>query len=536
MRRGLLLATAMTAVSAMLGASPATMPEAPATSSPPPALQWADCPVPPPGSASVAGFRCATARVPMDHGKPDGDTFSLAVIKHPAGDPAQRIGTLFWNPGGPGDAGTQYLPVSIGGFPAEVLRRFDVVSWDPRGMGGRTTPVVQCFDSADAEGAFLSRLQAVPVSDAEFTQDETLRAQFNARCVQRNGDLLAHVSTADDARDLDLLRQAVGDERTSYYGTSYGTFLGATYLNMFPDKVRAAVLDGAVFPSAWAGGPDVDPSQSTFIRIGSDIGSQNTVDEFVQQCGTVDGARCAFSEGSVGATRRKWADLLARLHTAPAVVEGAEVDDRALVSVLKSALYLVAPLPGFDRFPGWAGAAQLVEAVDAASKAPATPATPAQPSAPTAEPASPGTYVTSAGRRLAVVCGESPNPSEPSAYTAQARLSYRRAGYSAWPFVASCAGWTTKAASPYPGPWDTPGVPVVVVGNTFDPATPYASSERTVRELADGHLLTVQGVGHTELLNPSRCAQDHITSYLVDGTVPPEGTTCAQDSPAFPPS
>jgi pimeloyl-ACP methyl ester carboxylesterase len=174
----------------------------------------------------------------MDHGKPDGDTFSLAVIKHPAGDPAQRIGTLFWNPGGPGDAGTQYLPVSIGGFPAEVLRRFDVVSWDPRGMGGRTTPVVQCFDSADAEGAFLSRLQAVPVSDAEFTQDETLRAQFNARCVQRNGDLLAHVSTADDARDLDLLRQAVGDERTSYYGTSYGTFLGATYLDMFPDKVR----------------------------------------------------------------------------------------------------------------------------------------------------------------------------------------------------------------------------------------------------------------------------------------------------------
>jgi pimeloyl-ACP methyl ester carboxylesterase len=217
-----------------------------------PTLAWTSCPPPPAGDASVDGFACASAVVPMDYAAPSGDTFTLAVIKHPAEEPAHRIGTLFWNVGGPGDVGTEFLPAAIQGFPEAVRRRFDIVSWDPRGMGGRTTPAVQCFDSAEEEERFFADhpIATIPFTPSELAQANEALTAFNAACVERHADLLAHVSTADNARDLDLLRQAVGDEQMTYYGTSYGTFLGATYINMFPDRVRAAVLDGAVFPTA----------------------------------------------------------------------------------------------------------------------------------------------------------------------------------------------------------------------------------------------------------------------------------------------
>ncbi|WP_328966282.1 alpha/beta hydrolase [Streptomyces sp. NBC_00239] len=132
-----------------------------------------------------------------------------------------------------------------------------------------------------------------------------------------------------------------------------------------------------------------------------------------------------------------------------------------------------------------------------------------------------------------MICGESPNPVTTAAYAAQARTSYARAGYTAWPWGAVCSGWTEKAAHTYNGPWNKQkGTPVLVVGNTFDPATAYTSSRRAAAELG-GRLLTVNGYGHTELLNPSTCARRHIAAYLVSGTLPPDGTTCAQDGTPF---
>lgn len=242
--KAILLATAL--ISAMVAPSVAATVEVPA-------LSWAACPPAPEGAAGTADFQCADARVPIDHDAPESGHFTLALIKHPAQKPAERIGTIFWNPGGPNDAGTQYLPAAIEGFPSSVRDRFDIVSWDPRGMGGRTTPVVQCFDSAAEEDTFLeSRFGVGPSADeSALAADGKARAELNAACIAKTGDLLRHVSTADNARDLDLLRRAVGEERISYYGTSYGTFLGATYINMFPQHVRAAVLDGGVSPSAW---------------------------------------------------------------------------------------------------------------------------------------------------------------------------------------------------------------------------------------------------------------------------------------------
>ena len=498
---------------------------------PVPILDWAACPAAAAGAASTDRLECAVAAAPMDYAQPSGPGFDLALIKAPARDPAARIGTLFWNPGGPGDAGTAYLPAAIGGFPAEVRDRFDIVSWDPRGMGGRTTPVVQCFDSAEAEAAFLGAhlSDSLPVTPEALAADVAGRAAFNAACVERNGTLLAHVSTADNARDLDLLREAVGEDKLSYYGTSYGTFLGATYVNMFPERVRAAVLDGAVTPSAWAGGPEEDMSLGTFVRIGSDFGTQQAIGAFMDQCGAVDATACAFSAGSPEATRKKWDELLKRAAATGLTVDGQTMGSGDLMSTVGALTYTVSPVPGFDRFPGWAAVATFLEQAATGAGQLGEPSAASQPS-----PLPAAGYVTSAGRQLAVVCGESSNPETAAGFTAQVEASYARAGLSAWPFVAACHGWTARAADPYLGPWDNPTpVPVLVIGNTYDPATPLASSVRMAQELAGAHLLIVHGFGHTVLINPSRCAQDYVAAYLIDGRPPPAGASCSQDTPPF---
>jgi pimeloyl-ACP methyl ester carboxylesterase len=507
------------AVSAGLAVSAGSLP---ARSGAVPALEWGSCPPAPKGSASTEGFQCASAAVPVDYSELGGGTFSLALIRYPARDQGGRLGTVFWNPGGPSDAGTQYLPAAIEGFPEQVRERFDIVSWDPRGMGGRTRPVVQCFANASQERRFLSRHTgpAIPASVRELRAYIRRQTQLHQRCVRRNGDLLEHVSTADNARDLDLLRQAVGDERLTYYGTSYGTFLGTTYINMFPDKVRAAVLDGAVAPRAWAGANPDARKLTTFLRVRSDIGSRDTVAEFMRRCGAARRENCAFSSGTPQSTVRKYSKLLDRLKSSPVTIKGQPLDDRAARAYVQGSIYLLRPLPGFDRFPGWSAVAQFLEqawrATKARSRGSASRAgVAARPAA--AQHAS--TYITSAGRQLSVVCGESPNPTSLAGNVAQARASYRRAGLNSWPFVAMCRGWTARASDRYLGPWNRPTpAPVLVIGNTYDPATPYSSSRRMANSLAAGRLLTVEGFGHTVLLNPSRCAQDRVASYMINGS------------------
>ena len=299
-------------------------------------------------------------------------------------------------------------------------------------MGGSTRPVVQCFDSQEQEERFLEALSAglpdIPVSPSELAGLITARTTLNEHCVRRNGDLLAHVSTADNARDLDLLRQAVGDEQTTYYGTSYGTFLGATYLNMFPDRVRAAVLDGAVSPRAWAGNDGDAATLSTFLRVGSDVGTLDTIKEFMNQCGKVDTASCAFSAGSPEATQRKFAALLHRTQASPVTVDDQPVDDRSLLAQLSGTIYVLRPLPGFDRFPsgvadrfpGWVAVGEFLQQVWTASEGPSG-AVSHRCGCPAAGHGgglhTRPSYITSYGRQASVVCGESPNPDDVKPHT-----------------------------------------------------------------------------------------------------------------------
>jgi pimeloyl-ACP methyl ester carboxylesterase len=513
------------------GLSPAAL--ASAAAAPVPVLDWQPC-----GEPGQQGFDCATAQVPLDYGDPQGATIDLAVIRHSATDPAHRLGALFFNPGGPGGAGTDELPAFFHLFPPALRARFDLISWDPRGVGASTA--VQCFATADDEQRFFAGIpfRFFPVGAAEKRAWLRRYADFGPICGERNGDLLAHVSTAASAKDLELLRQAVGAPHLNYLGLSYGTLLGATYANLFPDTVRAMVLDGNVDPVAWTNGGEDHTFLSTSLRMESDLGSAKTLNAFLDLCGRASTDQCAFSAGSTAATQVKWATLLQRLRAQPVTLDNMTVTYAALVSAMSTWLFTTEPQPGFS---GWATAAGVLEALwerstPGGALTAATPAAAAPFTAGRRASADVGQPYQGPEQLLAVLCAESPNP-RPLVFLALDRLAYARAGdigpVSSWGDE-PCASWPATAADRYTGPWNRPTAnPVLVIGNTFDPSTAYQGSIAMAKELARARLLTVDGYGHTVLLNPSACASQYVSDYLVEGTLPPEGTVCRQNQPPF---
>jgi len=219
------------------------------------------------------GFDCATARVPLDYDEPTGRAIELALIRLPATDRARRIGSLFVNPGGPGNSGVQFVrEAARATYPAEVRARFDIVGFDPRGVAASTP--VRCFANDSDRQQFFADYNVLPVTGTELAAQVDKAVDLARRCQARVGWLLPHLSTANVARDLDLLRKAVGDTRLSYIGYSYGTYLGATYANLFPNRVRALALDANSDPPAYATGPRLSVP---FVRINAHIAASDTL-------------------------------------------------------------------------------------------------------------------------------------------------------------------------------------------------------------------------------------------------------------------
>ncbi|GAB2822923.1 alpha/beta hydrolase [Actinoallomurus bryophytorum] len=486
--------------------------------SPVPALHWISC---------DDGFQCATAQVPLDHRRPHGAMIDIAVMRHPATDTAHRIGSLFVNGGGPSE---QLLPLraEYGRIPAAWRARYDIVGFDPRGFGSSTA--IRCFPTMDAESKFLSGLPAVPDTGPQIADWDRTWARFDARCASRGGALLRHDSTADVARDMDLLRQATGDPVMNYVGLSYGTGLGATYANLFPGRVGRMILDGNLDPVAWTHG---DGRLPAFLRMGADKASAATLDALLDLCGKASTTACAFSAGTPAATHAKFETLLSRLRAHPVPI-GTPPDTLSCDD-----LCAVFSLPLADVGAWKAGTDQLQQLWTASATghpvtAPARSSLTA-PQAPSSLAAPQAPY---AGQEqtLAVLCSDSANPRDPRAYTAAARLASARSGLIGlswvWPSEA-CAKWPTGRDG-YTGPWNrrTAG-PILLVGITGDPATSYANSVAMSRALARARLLTVHGYGHTELSNPSACAGDYEDRYLLTGALPPPGTVCEQDTIPF---
>lgn len=493
------------------------------------AVAWHRCPA---GSAGAmaGGFSCATVSVPLDYRNLSGPKIRLAVVEHAASGSSRR-GVIFFNPGGPG---TVQLPAYIGLFPKQLLRQYDIVSWDPRGTGASTA--VKCFPSAAAESAFLGKYFFFPVGRGQQGAYVRRWREFGKICAARNGALLRHVSTADTARDLNLLRQALGQPKLNYLGISYGTFLGATYANLFPRRAGRLVLDGNVPPDAWTSHGRPHPRLSFSLRVGEEKAAAKTLDAFLSICGQRSTQACAFSAGSPAATTTKWDALLARLRRAPINVGGTAVTYAEVVTDLNNALDIVqpytTPVTGGSS-TGWSGTAQLLQEVWMArnAKASARPAT--RPHAPVAG----GQPYGGLEQYYAVLCGDAPSPPV-SAFARLQRLVLRRNGVIGLPDLWTdepCATWPVRQQDPYRGPWNAPTSPILVIGNTTDPFIPLRDAVAMTRQLANARLLVVHGYGHTALLNPSTCASNYMTAYFLTGALPPKGTACGQNLPPFAP-
>jgi pimeloyl-ACP methyl ester carboxylesterase len=485
-----------------------------------PVLHWRSC---------DGGFQCATARVPLSYADPRGATISIAVVRHRATEPGRRLGSLFFNGGGPA-AQIQGFVADFGEFPAVLRERYDIVTFDPRGFGYSTQ--VRCFPTMAAENKLLGRLPPFPVGARQDAAWERTWARFDARCAARGGAAIDHDTTADVARDLNLLREAVGDPVLNYYGESYGTLLGATYANLFPATTGRMILDGNINPVAWTNPDGTEPS---WLRLGRDRASAATLRDFLDLCGETTTSACAFSAGRPAATRAKWATLLRRLRRRPVTV-GTPPHVYTYADAVTSV-----PLGSVAQ---WQQGASLIQQLWVASAPPgrdapaASPAAPAQAASPAASTAPAAPY-SGQEQQLAELCADGPNPRDPGVYPALARLAYARSGAFGPEFTwesEECAAWPAAAAQDrYSGPWNRRTASTILLfGNTGDPATSYQSSVALSRELARARLLTIDGYGHTETNNPSTCALDYGIRYLLTGALPATGTVCPQNATPFP--
>jgi pimeloyl-ACP methyl ester carboxylesterase len=478
-----------------------------------PVLTWRSC---------AGSFQCATARVPLNYAQPHGTLINIAVMRHLATDPAHRAGSLFINGGGPSEQ-LQSFTGAYPSIPAELRARYDIVSFDPRGFGYSTA--VRCFPTAAADNKFLAHLPPFPVGARQEAAWQRTWARYDAICAAHaNAGLLAHDTTADVARDMNLLRQAVGDPVLNYVGLSYGSALGATYANLFPSTVGHIVLDGNVNPVTWSTDTDGLP---VFLRLHSDQASAADMTAFLDLCGKAPISACAFSAGTPAATRAKFAVLLRRLLRHPVTVD----------KQTYTYAYAVASVP-LGQVALWPqGATVLQQLWTASAGRPSSAAAPARQAPVLALAGLPPVY-NGEEQTLAVLCSDSANPRDPAAYPAAARLAYQRSGAFGlnwtWP-AQPCAAWPRGAAQDrYTGPWNRRTAnTILLLGNTHDAALPYQDSLAMEHDLARARLLTVNGYGHTEANNPSTCAIGYEVRYLLTGALPRPGTVCQQNLKPF---
>ena len=471
-----------------------------------PGVHWTKCHV---------RFFCARIDVPFDYSDPDGPQISIAVVKLPAADPKHRIGSVFINPGGPGGSGVDaVLDAGPELFTPRVRARFDIVGFDPRGIF--RSHQLRCFRTQDES---FSVLAPFPYPNSAkrraqwFASDEAVESA----CARRGSAILDHMATADAARDLDRLRRAVGDRTLTYYGVSYGSFLGNTYANLFPGRVRAVTIDGVLDPVAWTTGHGAG-SLPFSTRVRSAVGARATLNEFFRLC-NAHRAHCAFAPHA----KLKYWQLFHRLRAHPLPVEGQPLryDETFLVADSLGAMFDSGSWPGFAQF--------LDQLYTAASPAVVTRALAALRS-------SYAPYFNFVEGFPGVACSDSVNPRSQSAWTRAARYALRTDGLFGpiWTWVSSvCAHWPGRDTNRYLGPFTHyTANPVLVVGNLFDPATPYQDARIAAHLLPNSRLLTVHAWGHTSLFL-STCATNAIAHYLLTTQVPPRGTVCNADVTPF---
>ncbi|MFF9854028.1 alpha/beta hydrolase [Streptomyces litmocidini] len=477
-------------------------------------LHWRPC----------GDFRCATLTVPRDYDRPgDGKTFALPVAKAATAVPGKRLGSLVLNPGGPGESGVRLLEDGVADDIGKGVRaRFDIVSFDPRGVGG-SKPALTCL-ADDRTGDEAHEAPLYPRTDAERADVLSDARATAAACRRASGPLLPHVGTDDAARDMDVLRAALGERRLTYVGWSYGTSLGTSYAEQFPRRVRAMVLDGAVDPS-------LDWRQRV---LNQSTGFRDAVEEYADSCADVVGEACPGT--TPGEIRALVDRLLDRTRREPLPVDGSGegLDAAGLVSALSLSMYtpeaqwegLSEALRAADGGDGTKLAALAAgdeDATDTDTDAD-TDAGPAASEGPTDDvPEDNGDAAL-----MAVDCLDVPHPRGAQAYWDALAPADKAAGVYGTSGVTSelvCEDWPTGARRPHRV--HAPGVPpVLVVGTTGDPATPYQEAVSLARQFPGGMLLSFEAPGHTGY-GRDACVDEKVEEYLVSLTKVRPGTRCA---------
>ncbi|MEV4704347.1 alpha/beta hydrolase [Actinoplanes sp. NPDC049316] len=508
---------AVLVVTTVLGAAP---PASASASSPPavPRVAWSAC---------DDGFQCATVAAPLDYDRPRDAQIAISLIRLPAEQPTARIGSLLVNPGGPGGSGVDFVRIVGRQLPAGLRARFDIVGFDPRGIY-RSTPL-RCFDTYEQAVAVLPPFP-YPQTPAQEQVQRVSDDRLAAACARHGGAILNHMSSADAARDMDLLRQMLGDRKLTYLGYSYGSLLGQNYANLFPDRFRALVIDGVVDPVAWVGTGARDVPVGT--RIGSADGARRTLGEFFRLCDAA-GPECAFS----GGTARRYAALAASLRRHPAVIvdpgtgEPATFTYNDLIAVTLGALYAADVWPDLARFLADVDAqvppAALGERLAALRTGLGLTADAVE-DYPNDVEGSPG-----------VACSDTLNPRTLRPWQRAADAAERRDGYFGriWNWAwSACRAWPPTAGQDRRlGPWTArTSSPVLVVGNYFDPATRYQGAEAAARLLPHSRLLSYAGWGHAAyFIAGNACVDGQVTQYLVTGQAPPPGLVCQPEGSPF---
>jgi pimeloyl-ACP methyl ester carboxylesterase len=464
-------------------------------------------------------FECARLLVPFDYARPAWRKFSLPVVKLPAAEPAGRIGALVINPGGPGGSGIAYaLSARSGEFTSGILGRLDIVGFDPRGVGG-SEPAVRCMTGPQLDKYFAT--DDAPVGAGQFATVVSESRLYAARCARNAVDLLLYVGTVNAAKDMDVLRAALGEPALTYLGKSYGTYLGASYARQFPSRVRAMVLDGAVDPSLTGLQMDVAQAQ----------GFESAFGQFAAWCVTQAG--CPFGQAPAGSAARavpgavsKVAGLLARANQRPlgSLLEGGQPASGAmLLTGIAAALYLRQDWPVLkrslsDAFSG--DGTVLVELADFLMER--------QPN---------GTYSNLSDAEMSVNCLDRAWPRSLGPWRAAAAAAAKTAPLFGAPIVwgsLPCAYWPVAATAPavpaaHRGALRGSAAgerPILVVGGLHDPATPYQWAVALSRQLLSGVLVGWNGDSHTAYMQGSSCVDNTVDAYLLSLRIPRSGTVC----------
>ncbi|MGW2645371.1 alpha/beta hydrolase [Streptomyces sp. NPDC001393] len=475
-------------------------------------LDWKDCPAPSEaeggGSApsplpNGGTWQCATMKAPLDWSKPKGDTIGIALIRARASGPAsERIGSLVFNFGGPGGSGVSSLPAFASDY-AALRTRYDLVSFDPRGVG-RSAPV-KCESDSQLDTYFQQ--DATPDDSAERTQLLDRTKQFNAACEKNSKKILPHVATTDAARDMDLMRQVLGDDKLHYFGISYGTELGGVYAHLFPRNVGRAVLDAVVDPTQ-------NPEQSA---LGQAQGFQLALNNFAEDCASKT-TGCPIGN-SAQDVKNRIAKLLDDLEKKPIPgIAPRVLTQTAATNGIAQSLYSKDfweyLTEGLEQ--AYAGDGRVLMLLSDSMNG----------------RSEDGQYSNITAANVAISCADE-KPRYTADYVQQKLPEFRAASplfgdYLAWGML-SCTDWPVAGAADHPDVSAPGSAPILVVGNTGDPATPYEGARKMADALGKGVAveLTYKGQGHGAYDSKNRCVQSAVNGYLLDGREPKAGTVCS---------